>query len=203
MPNGPLRVLRVDAQSGVAAADLYELRRRFRAVGADPLAQPEAQIFRTNAQLTRALRGVRNVIPHRKALIALSVEIAAGRITTDDGLPSAAEVRHMTHGSSRLPRGSFGLTVAQAEVIEGLRAGHRMWLDWPELEDCSVVPLRSKYRHVPILAAADWRQPMQWKVVEFGDMTDAQLAVASILLRIEQPFGSTLMKIDALPPQAG
>ena len=39
---------------------------------------------------------------------------------------------------------------------------------------------------------------MQWKVVEFGDMTDAQLAVASILFRIEQPFGSMLMKIDAL-----
>ena len=104
----------------------------------------------------------------------------------------------MTNGPSRLPRGSFGLTVAQAEVIEGLRAGHRMWLDWPELEDYSVVPLRSKYRHVPILAAADWRQPMQWKVVKFGDMTDAQLAVAFILFRIEQPFGSMLMKIDAL-----
>ena len=39
---------------------------------------------------------------------------------------------------------------------------------------------------------------MQWKVIEFGDMTDAKLAVASILFRIEQPFGSTLMKIDAL-----
>ena len=140
---------RVDAQSGVAAADLYELRRRFRAVGADPLAQPEAQIYRTNAQLTRALCEARNVIPHRRALTALSVET------------TAAEVRHMTHGSIRLPRGSFGLTVAQAEVIEGLRAGHRMWLDWPELEDRSVVSLRSKYRHVPILAAADWRQPMQ------------------------------------------
>ena len=91
---------RVGVQSGVLAADLYELRRRIRAVGADPMAHPEAQIYRTNAQLTRAVRGVRNFIPHRKALIALSVEIAAGRIATDDGLPSAAEVRHMTHGSS-------------------------------------------------------------------------------------------------------
>ena len=104
----------------------------------------------------------------------------------------------MTHGSSSLPRGSFGLTVAQAEVIEELRAGHRMWLEWPELEDGSVVPLQSKYRHVPILAASDWRQPIQCKVVEFGDMTDAQLAVAIILLRLEQPFGSTLMKLDSL-----
>ena len=144
---------RVDAQSGLLAVDLYELRRRFRSAGADPLAQPEAQIHRTNTQLTGFLRGARNFIPHRKGLIALSVEIAAGRITTDDGLPSANEVRHMTHGSSRLPSGSFGLTVAQAEVIEGLRAGHRMWLDWPELEDSSVVPLRSKYRHVPILGS--------------------------------------------------
>ena len=39
---------------------------------------------------------------------------------------------------------------------------------------------------------------MQWKVIEFGDKTDAQLAVASILNRIEQPFGSTYMKIDSL-----
>ena len=66
----------------------------------------------------------------------------------------------MTHGSSSLPRGSFGLTVAQAEVTEGLRAGHRIWLEWPELEGGSVVPLQSKYRHVPILAASDWRQPI-------------------------------------------
>ena len=109
---------RVDVQSGVLAADLYELQRRIRAVGADPLALPEAQIFRTRAQLTRAVRGTRNLIPHRKALIALSVEVASGRIATGGGLPSAAEVRRMTHGSSNLPRGSFGLTVAQAEVIE-------------------------------------------------------------------------------------
>ena len=44
---------------------------------------------------------------------------------------------------------------------------------------------------------------MQWKVVEFGDMTDAQLTVASILFRIEQPFGSTLMKMDALRRKLG
>ena len=188
----------IGVQSGVLAADLYELRRRIRAVGADPLAHPEAQIFRPNAQLTRAVRGVRNFVPHRKALIALSVEIAADRIATDGGLPSAAEVRRMTHGSSSLLRSSFGLTVAQAEGIEGLRAGHRMWLEWPKLEDGSVVPLQSKYRHVPILAASEWRQPMRWKVVEFGDMTDAQLAVAIILLRLEQPFDSTLMKLDSL-----
>jgi hypothetical protein len=88
--------------------------------------------------------------------------------------------------------------VAQAEVIEGLRSGHRMWLDWPALEDRSVVPLHSKYRHVPILATRNWRQPMQWKTVKFGSNTDAKLAVAAILNRIEQPFGSTHMKIDSL-----
>ena len=51
---------------------------------------------------------------------------------------------------------------------------------------------------MPLLAASDWRQPIQWQVVEFGDMTDAQPAVAIILLRLEQPYGSTLMKLDAL-----
>ena len=39
---------------------------------------------------------------------------------------------------------------------------------------------------------------MQWKVVEFGNMTDSQLAVAIILFRLEQPLGSTLMKLDSL-----
>ena len=83
-------------------------------------------------------------------------------------------------------------------MIEELRAGHRMWLEWPELEDGSVVPLQSKYRHVPILAASDWRQPMHWKVVEFDDMADAQFAVAIILFRLEQPLGATLIKLGSL-----
>ena len=73
-----------------------------------------------------------------------------------------------------------------------------MWLDWPALEDRSVVPLHSKYRHVPILATRNWRQPMQWKTVKFEGNTDAKLAVAAILNRIEQPFGSIHMKIDSL-----
>ena len=85
-------------------------------------------------------------------------------IATDGGLPSAADVRRMTHGSGSLPRGSFGLTIAQAEAIEGLCAGHQMWLEWPELEDGSVVPLQSKYRHVPISGASDWRQPLEWNM---------------------------------------
>ena len=62
-------------------------------------------------------------------MIALTVEIAAGRLATHDGLPSRAEVAAMTHGSGKLARGQFGLTRAQGDVVEGLRKGHALWLD--------------------------------------------------------------------------
>ena len=141
---------RADAQSGLRASDLLELRRRIRAVGPDHLAMPDAQIHRTGKHISDVLRGFRNVGSHRGGLIALTVEIAAGRLVTQDGLPSRAEVAVMTHGSGKLARGQFELTRAQE--------GHALWLDWPALEMEEIGPLESAYRHVPIELESDWRR---------------------------------------------
>ena len=90
-------------------------------------------------------------------MIALTVEIAAGRlVTTHDGLPSCAEVAAMTHGSGKLARGQFGLTRAQRGVVDGLREGNALWLDWPALKTEEIGPLESAYRHVPIELESDW-----------------------------------------------
>jgi hypothetical protein len=48
---------RSDAQSGLRASDLLELRRRIRAVGPDHLAMPDAQIHRTGKHISDVLRG--------------------------------------------------------------------------------------------------------------------------------------------------
>ena len=131
-------------------------------------------------------------------MIALTVEIAAGRLVTHDGLPSRAEVAAMTHGSGKLARGQFGLTRAQGGVVEGLREGHALWLDWPALETEEIGQLESAYRHVPIELESDWRRRARWKVVDFTGLKDAKLAQAIITMRLEQPYNSKLMKIGAL-----
>ena len=100
--------------------------------------------------ISDVLRGFRNAGSHRGGLIALTVEIAAGRLVTQDGLPSRAEVAVMTHGSGKLARGQFELTRAQE--------GHALWLDWPALEMEEIGPLESAYRHVPIELESDWRR---------------------------------------------
>ena len=74
--------------TGLPADDVLELRRRVRSAGPDPLAQPTHQIFRTNAQLQVAIKGVKHLMTKTHALIAIGVEMAAGRIMTDDGYPS-------------------------------------------------------------------------------------------------------------------
>ena len=80
------------------------------------LAMPDAQIHRTGKHISDVPRGFRNAVLHRAGLIALTVEVAAGRLVTHDGLPSRAEVAAMTHGSGKLARGQFGLTRAQGAL---------------------------------------------------------------------------------------
>ena len=53
-------------------------------------------------------RGFRNAGSHRGGLIALTVEIAAGRLVIHDGLPPRAEVAAMTHGSGKSLAVSLG-----------------------------------------------------------------------------------------------
>ena len=108
--------------------------------------------------------------------IALAAEIAAGRITTDDGLRFVPEVRRLVHGSAGLPGGAFGLLPEQADVIEEMWNGAQMWLEWPPLETEHTGPLESQYRRVDLEQTVDWRRRVRRKSAEFGDLTDAQLA---------------------------
>ena len=81
------------------------------------------------------------------ALIAIGVEMAAGRIMTDDGDPRWDVISSMVYNSGSLPKGARGLTNAQAGVLARLEQGVPMWLDWPDLEDACVTPMRSAYLH--------------------------------------------------------
>ena len=149
----------VDVHSGLHPVDVFELRRRVRSVGPDPLAQPTHQIFRTQAQLQLAINGVKHLMSRCQALIVIAVEIAAGRIVTDDGYPTPPELDGMREGSSTLPAEAKGLTAEQARVMVGLMTGGMLWLDWPKLEDGSVTPLESEYRTVHVQQPADDGSP--------------------------------------------
>ena len=97
--------LTIDVHTGLPADGVLELRRRVRSAGPDPLAQPTHQIFRTNAQLQVAIKGVKHLMTKTHALIAIGVEMAAGRIMTDDGYPRSEEINSMAHTSDSLPEG--------------------------------------------------------------------------------------------------
>ena len=107
---------RADTQTGLLATQLYEIRRRVRSRGPVPLAHSELQIHRTGAQLQEDSQRCRAFATAKQIDIALTVEIATGRITTDAGLPTVAEVRRLVHGSAGLPDGAFGLLPEQTEA---------------------------------------------------------------------------------------
>ena len=48
------------------------------------------------------------------------------------------------------------------------------------------------------LEESDWRHRARWKLINFDDVPYAQLAQATITMRLEQPYNSTLMVIDDL-----
>ena len=98
----------IDIQSGLTAGNLHELRRRIRAQGPDVLARPEDQIFRTCDQLATALDCCHDFASTPRAAIALIVEIAAGRIDTDDGLPTTGQLRGLA--KIHLESSGFGLS---------------------------------------------------------------------------------------------
>ena len=87
--------------------------------------------------------------------IALAVEIAAGRITTDDDFPTVAKVRRLVHGSAGLPGGAFGLLPEQADVIEEMWNGAQMWLEWSPAETEHTEPLESQQYRRADLELAD------------------------------------------------
>ena len=141
------------------------------------------------------------------ALIAMGVEMAAGRIMADDGYPSWDEIRSMAYNSGSLPPGARGLTSAQMGVLARLGQGMPMWLDWPGLEDACVTPMKSTYRVVNIERVTTWDEPSVVKTLVYameGDadgapqMCDAHMGVNRITNRLENPRRSTLMDIEEL-----
>ena len=48
------------------------------------------------------------------------------------------------------------------------------------------------------LEESDWWRRARWKLINFGDVTDAQLAQATITMRLEKPYNSALMVIGDL-----
>ena len=65
-----------------------------------------------------------------------------------------------------------------------------MWRQWPERER-AVSPCDSKYRVVVHETTTDWNCAPRWKAVDFT-LTEAQMAVARITARAENPRGSKL-----------
>ena len=198
--------LKMDVHTGLPASHVLELRRRTRSAGPDPLAQPSHQIFRTRAQLYAAITGVKHLMTKSHALIAIGVEVAAGRIVTDDEWLSEAELDKIQNTSDSLPPGARGLTNAQCGVI-GALPYMPMWLDWPELENAFVTPLRSAYRVVNIAQVTSWDDPPVCKSILYTSdddragapaMCDAHLAVPRITCRLENPLRSTLMDLEEL-----
>ena len=118
----------------------------------------------------------------------------------------------MVHTSDSLPEGARGLTDAQAGVLARLGQGMPLWLDWPDLEDAFVTPMRSAYRVVDIETVTTWDQPSVLKNLVYAvkddsgetkRLCDAQLAAARITNRLENPLRSTLMDIERLKAMLG
>ena len=76
-----------------------------------------------------------------------------------DGYPSWDVISSMVYNSDSLPEGARGLTSAQAGVLARLGQGMPMWLDWPDLDDACVTPMRSAYRAINIERVTTWDQP--------------------------------------------
>ena len=60
------------------------------------------------------------------------VDIATGRMTTDDAIPDDRTLQSMRHGTPALPPHVGGLSSEQCGVLAALRGGARMWRQWPE-----------------------------------------------------------------------
>jgi hypothetical protein len=111
-------------------------------------------------------------------------------VTTDDAIPDDRTLQSLRHGSPALPSHVGGLSPEQCGVLSALRDGARMWRQWPERER-DVPPCDSQYRVVIQETTTDWDCVPRWKVVNYT-LTDAQMAIAFITARAENPRGSKL-----------
>ena len=116
-----------------------------------------------------------------QAQIVILVDIATGRMTTDDAIPDDRTLPSMHHGSPALPPHVGRLSPEQCGVLAALRDGARMWRQWPERER-DVPPCDSQCRAVKRETTLDWSYAPRWKVVDFT-LTEGQMACTCITAR--------------------
>ena len=183
-----------DLHSGLPMAQKLEVLRRARAAGVDALSFPDWAIHRDRGSLAEVTEKLRHTKPSiatkLQAEIVILVEIASGRMTTDDAIPDDSTLQAMRHGSRALPDHVGGLSPEQCGVLAALRDGARMHREWP-VQEHGVAPCDSKYRVVLQETTTDWNCTPRWKAVEYTQ-TEAQMAVAHITCRGENPRGSKL-----------
>ena len=113
------------------------------------------------------------------------VDIATGRMTTNDAIPDEWTLQSMRHAPPTLPPRVGGLSSGQCGVLAALRDGARMWRQWPEREH-DVPPCDSQYRAIKQETTSDWSCAQRWKVAGFM-LTEGQMACTCITARAENP----------------
>ena len=183
-----------DPHSGLRLENQLEVLRRTRAVGVDSLPFPDWAVHRDRGALDDVIEQLRHAKPpiatRTQVEIVILVDIASGRMTTDDAIPDDRTLQSLRHGSPALPPDAGGLSPEQCGVLAAMCDGARTWRQWPERER-GVPPCDSQYRVVTQETTTDWSCAPRWKVVDYT-LTEAQMAVARITARAENPRGSRL-----------
>ena len=199
-PLGPSGTTLMDPHSGLTVPHQLEILRRTRFVGFDSMPQSDWSVHRNYAALQDMVTSVcvKWCDSAARIWIVIMVDIACGRMTTDDAILSDERLQLLVHGSDALPSGAGGISSEQLEVLTEMRDGARMYRPWPEREYRDVTPTNSRYRVVEIEETMEWKLKARWKVIKHNQ-TEAQLAVASIGAREEQPDNSAAYKPAVLP----
>ena len=122
----------VDPHSGLpVAVQLDFLRCTRAAAGVGSMPMPNWGVHRDHGVLeavAEKLRYANRAITTKlQSWIVILVDIASGRMTTDDAIPDDQALQSMRHGSPALPPHVGGLTPEQCGVLAALRDGARMW----------------------------------------------------------------------------
>ena len=182
----------IDPHSGLPVTAQLEVLRCTRAIGVDSMPMPEWGVHRDHGELESVAEKMRHTNPpvatKLQAWIVILVDIASGRMTTDDAIPDDATLLSMRHGSSTLPPHVGGLSDEQCEVLSAVREGASMWRDWPAREH-GVAPCDSRYRVVEQEVTQSWDCAVRWKLIAFTQ-PEGEMACERITFRAENPRGS-------------
>ena len=120
-----------DPHSGLRLENQLEILRRTRAVGIDSLAFPDWAVHRDRGAIDQVIEQLRHAKPpiatRAQVEIVVLVDIASGRMTTDDAIPDDRTLQSLRHGSPALPPDAGGLSPEQCGVLAAMRDGARMW----------------------------------------------------------------------------